>query len=41
VIEGYYPGAYNRTSFGVYMEAYNKSIKELGELYDELDKFLD
>ncbi|MBL7032506.1 MAG: hypothetical protein ISR91_00010 [Candidatus Delongbacteria bacterium] len=41
VVEGYYPGVYDRTSFGIYMEAFNLAEKELADKYDDLDRFLE
>jgi hypothetical protein len=40
VLEGYYPGAYDRQSFGVFLESFNEEKKSLGERLGRLEKFL-
>ena len=40
-IEGYYPGAYEKKRFGVFIDVYNESIAQLSNMSDRLDPYLD
>lgn len=38
VIEGWYPGAYRKDTFGLFLENYNLMMGQLSEHYDELNR---
>jgi hypothetical protein len=40
ILEGYYPGAYDRQSFGVFLESFNEEKKNLAKRIGSLQKYL-
>ncbi|WP_456432908.1 hypothetical protein [Nitratifractor sp.] len=41
VIEGYYPGSYERKRFGIFMEAFNHALENINEHKSKLLKYLE
>lgn len=40
IIEGYYPGEYEKQAFSTFLDAYNLASVEIGEILEEISKFL-